>query len=78
MRNLSRILALNAALILAGLTIPVSATSMGTCLVKCVDPRAGTYTDVTTAGDCCSGNITNHCPSGSTPVPISWNYIHCV
>ena len=78
MRNLSRILALNAALILAGLTIPVSATPMATCLVKCVDPMSGTYTVVATYGDCCSGNIPNYCPSGSTPVPISWNYNRCV
>lgn len=78
MRNLSRILALNAVLILAGLTIPVSAASYGRCQVRCegLGPAAS-YTFSATEGDCCSGNYPNRCPAGSDPITVSWNYLRC-
>jgi hypothetical protein len=78
MRNLFRILALNAALVLAALTIPVSAASLGRCQVRCegLGPT-GSYTFSATQGDCCSGNYPNHCPAGSTPITVSWNNLRC-
>jgi hypothetical protein len=78
MRKLSRILALNAALILAGQAIPVLATPFGTCLVRCegLGPT-GSYTVTTTREDCCSGNYPNRCPEGSNPITVGWNNIRC-
>jgi len=79
MRNLSRALALAAALILTGLTAQASAAPLGSCFVRCFG--AGfpppSYTVSATQADCCSGNIPNHCPAGSTPVPSSWNSSRC-
>jgi len=77
MRNLSRILALNAALILTALTIPASASTLGSCSVRCVNPLAPGYTFSATKADCCSGNYANHCPAGSTPITTSWNGLRC-
>jgi hypothetical protein len=78
MRNLSRVFALNAALILTGLTIPASAATYGRCLVRCsgLGPAAS-YTFSATQGDCCSGNYPNRCPAGSTPITVSWNSMRC-
>jgi hypothetical protein len=77
MRNLSRTLALSAALVLTALTIPAVASPLGNCAVRCVNPIAPGYTTSTTKADCCSGNYTNHCPAGSTPVTTSWNGQRC-
>lgn len=79
MRNLSRVLGLSAALILTGLTIPASASSLGTCLVRCAGaPPGSSYTITTTRADCCSGNFPNSCPAGSTPYGASWNGSRCL
>lgn len=77
MRYLARILALNAALILTGLTVQASASSFGECRVRCSGAGLTTYTVYTTQADCCSGNYPNHCPAGSTPVTLSWNSMRC-
>lgn len=80
MRSLSRSLALTAALILTGLTLPGAATTqtLGTCHVRCTGSWPfTTYQITTTKADCCSGNYSNHCPAGSTPVTQSWNSMRC-
>jgi hypothetical protein len=77
MRNLSRILALNAALILTALTLPASASTLGSCFVRCMGALGSSYTVSATKEDCCSGNYANHCPAGSTPVTGSWNGLRC-
>ena len=78
MRKLTRSIALAAALTLTALTVPtaVSSQSFGNCFVWCFG-SAVTYTTSTTKSDCCSGNFTNHCPAGSTPVARSWNNLRC-
>jgi hypothetical protein len=79
MRNLYRTLALAAALTLTGLTVQAS-TPLGPCSVRCVGGTGfppPTYTVGTTKEDCCSGNYSNLCPVGTTPVTISWNYMRC-
>ena len=77
MRNLSRIFALSAALILTGLTIPAFASTQGTCLVRC-GPGSGYYYVTTTSVDCCSENFPDYCPAGSTPYGASWNGSRCL
>jgi hypothetical protein len=79
MRNLSRSLALAAALILTGLTVQASAAPLGSCFVRCFGsgfPPAS-YTVSATKADCCSGNVPNYCPAGSTPGAVSWNSTRC-
>lgn len=79
MQNLTRVLSLTAALVLAALTIPASAQTTGSCSVRCqgsgIPPV--TYTVSATKADCCSGNVPNNCPAGSTPVVVSWNSTRC-
>ncbi len=78
MRNLSRILALNAVLILTGLAIPVSADPTGHCLVRCYGlPLRGAYSVTATQADCCAGNVPNECPPDKPPIPHSWNAVPC-
>lgn len=78
MRNLSRTLALTAALLLTGLTTTVSAQTLGSCHVRCLGAfPIQSYTISTTKADCCSGNYANHCPAGTTPVTGSWNGMRC-
>ena len=78
MRNLSRVLALSAALILAVLAIPVAADPTGHCLVRCQGlPFRAAYSVFTTQAACCSGNVPNECPPDKPPVPHSWNAMLC-
>ena len=78
MRNLSRALALAVALILTVLTSQASAATIRNCFVKCEGAGASSYTFGTTYADCCTWDVENHCPAGSTPIPMSWNYMRCV
>ena len=78
MRNLSRALVLVASLILTGLTVQASAASLGNCFVRCYGALSSSYTIAATQADCCSGNVPNHCPAGSTPVASDWNHMRCV
>ena len=81
MRNLTRSIALAAALTVTALTAPtsVSSQSLGNCLVWCLGSGFPpvTYNVSTTKSDCCFGNFTNHCPAGSTPAARSWNSARC-
>jgi len=77
MRNLTRFLALTAAVTVTALTLPASAATLGTCSVRCVNPLAPGYSFSATQADCCSGNYANHCPAPSTPVTTSWNGLRC-
>ena len=78
MRNLSRALALAAALILTGLTAQVSADILGTCYVRCQGTTRSSYTTPTTYADCCTWDVPNSlCPAGTTAIPMSWNYMRC-
>lgn len=77
MRNLSRALALAAALVLTVLTVQASAATWGNCFVRCYGALGSSYTVTATYADCCSGNIPNYCPPGSDAVPGSWNGARC-
>jgi hypothetical protein len=79
MRNLSRTIALTAALTLTALAGLVSAAPLGSCRVRCLGSGFPpvTYTFSATQSDCCSGNYPNHCPAGSTPATLSWNSTRC-
>ena len=77
MRNLFRPLALTAALILTSLTLPASASTLGSCSVRCIGALGAGYTVGATKEDCCSGNYPNACPAGSTPATTSWNGLRC-
>jgi hypothetical protein len=77
MKNLSRVLGLSTALILTGLTIPASASTLGNCFVRCAGAPGSNYSITTTRADCCSGNVPNFCPAGSTPYGASWNSLRC-
>ena len=78
MRNLSRALALAAALVLTVLTGQASAETIRNCFVKCEGAAASSYTFGTTYANCCTWDVENHCPAGSTPIPMSWNSMRCV
>ena len=78
MRNLSRALALAAALILTVLTGQASAATIRDCFVKCEGAIASSYTIGMTYADCCLGYGPYYCPAGSTPIPMSWNHMRCV
>ena len=77
MRNLTRSLALATALILTVLTDQASAALIRDCYVKCEGAGRSNYTFGATAEDCCTYDVENHCPAGSTPIPLSWNYTKC-
>lgn len=69
---------LAAALFLGSLQTPAPAAAglvgpppTGTCTVAC-NPSGGTYRIGGTESACCSGTLPNHCPAGTSPVPLSW------
>lgn len=55
----------------------VGPAPLGTCRMTCVG--SGTFTPLiysATQNECCSVNP-NHCPPGTSPRGVSWNYNRC-
>jgi hypothetical protein len=43
----------------------------GTCYIHC-SPAGGTWSGSATLAACCSGEVPNPCPAGTSPLPLSW------